>query len=112
MDKNEIDEGWFRDIKDEFERVGLETTGLCGIALIREHLAACTKNQEISKDDLLNHLDTAWGVIANALDWDTEGRDEWCAAAGKWRDRWDEILKITGTGCPPAASDESQAATR
>ena len=43
--------------------------------------------------DLLDHLETAWGVIANANggDWGTLAQD-WRKAAERWRDRWHEIL--------------------
>ena len=54
------------------------------------------EKHEISKDELLDHLDTAWDVIANASDWDTDGREDWQKAAERWRSEWEEILKITG----------------
>lgn len=43
--------------------------------------------------DLLDHLETAWGVIANANggDWGALAQD-WRKAAERWRDRWHEIL--------------------
>lgn len=47
-----------------------------------------------SAADLLDHLETAWGVIANANggNWDSASQD-WRTAAEKWRDRWHEILR-------------------
>ena len=44
-------------------------------------------------DELFNHLDFAWTVIANATDWDRDSRVEWRKAAERWRDEWKEILK-------------------
>jgi len=37
-------------------------------------------------------LEMAWGVIANATDWDRDDRAEWRAAAERWRDRYHEHL--------------------
>ena len=44
-------------------------------------------------DPLLDHLELAWGLIANAGqgDWNTEGK-EWANAATKWRNKWHNIL--------------------
>ncbi len=37
-------------------------------------------------------LELAWGIIANATDWDRDDRAEWRAAAERWRDRYHEML--------------------
>jgi len=33
-------------------------------------------------------IEMAWGVIANATDWDRDDRVEWRAAAERWRDEY------------------------
>ncbi len=40
-------------------------------------------------DDL---LEIAWGIIANATDWDLDDRAEWRVAAERWRDRYHDTL--------------------
>jgi hypothetical protein len=44
---------------------------------------------------LLDHLEAAWGVIANAPGgaWHAEDTAGWRGVAEKWRDRWHEILR-------------------
>ncbi len=46
---------------------------------------------------LMNALETAWGVIANASDWDHSAKSEkaaseWIAAAERWRDSYHVFL--------------------
>lgn len=47
-------------------------------------------------NEMMDLLETAWGVIANAGggDWTKESRD-WQEAAAKWRDRWHDLLRQT-----------------
>jgi hypothetical protein len=49
--------------------------------------------QPVSRESLLDLLDTAWGVIANVCggDWHQES-DEWVDAAIRWRNRWHAVL--------------------
>ena len=44
-------------------------------------------------DPLLDHLELAWGLIANAGqgDWNKES-EEWTKAANRWRNEWHNIL--------------------
>jgi len=45
--------------------------------------------------ELLDHLYTAWAIIANAQYWDITDRNrygEWVAARSRWRDRFHELL--------------------
>ena len=44
-------------------------------------------------DPLLDQLELAWGLIANAGggDWNKES-EKWTEAANKWRDEWHNIL--------------------
>ena len=35
----------------------------------------------------IDALEEAWGIIANASDWDEPGRKEWRTAAERFRDR-------------------------
>ena len=45
-------------------------------------------------DDL---LEAAWGIIANAWDWNMDDRQDWRAAAKRWRDAYHETLnKVEG----------------
>jgi len=46
-----------------------------------------------TKEELLDHLETAWGIIANAYqgNWDTAHPD-WRKAAERWREKWHKIL--------------------
>lgn len=41
-------------------------------------------------DDL---IEAAWGIIANASDWNIKGREEWIEAAKEWREAYHETLK-------------------
>ncbi len=46
---------------------------------------------------LMDEMETAWGVIANASDWDHSAKSnkaakEWVTAAERWRDRYHELL--------------------
>lgn len=48
-------------------------------------------------DELMDHLEAAWGVIANAGGWVHGDRTEspspgWLPAAEQWRDRWHVLL--------------------
>jgi hypothetical protein len=59
------------------------------IAIINEQADAETSR-------LLNHLEAAWGIIANASDWHLPEKDErgrWVPYAQQWRDQWHEIIK-------------------
>jgi len=44
-------------------------------------------------DPLLDHLQSAWGIIVNAGggDWNNES-EEWTNAANEWRNIWHDIL--------------------
>ncbi len=42
-------------------------------------------DEAIDNDDL---TEMAWGIIANASDWDDETRQEWVDAAVRWRDAY------------------------
>ena len=48
-------------------------------------MAIAIRNRERQHAD---SIESAWGVIANSLDWSTEGREEWIAAAELWRDTY------------------------
>lgn len=58
------------------------------------------KAPEVSKEKLLDHLQNAWAVIANASNWYAENdpltmskEDRmWIEAAVRWRDEWHAIL--------------------
>ena len=53
---------------------------------------------------LLEHIDLAWGVIANAGDGDwSKESEQWRGAAERWRDRY-----IAGLGLEPASSMEGK----
>ena len=45
---------------------------------------------ETTAEDYHNQLEMAWGVIANATDWDRDDRSEWRTAAERWRDKYHE----------------------
>lgn len=48
---------------------------------------------------LVDHLDIAWGVIANAYSGDWENAPEvWRTAAERFRDRYHEVMGIARTG--------------
>jgi hypothetical protein len=49
--------------------------------------------EEITIPILLDHLEYAWGIIANAGggDWNNE-TEEWTEAANRWRHTWHLIL--------------------
>ena len=46
-----------------------------------------------NRKDHCDHLELAWGLIANAYggNWD-EADETWRLAAERWRDRWHEML--------------------
>jgi hypothetical protein len=48
-----------------------------------------------ASSEILDHLEAAWGVIANANhgDWSLLGA-EWREAAETWRDRYHELLDL------------------
>lgn len=48
------------------------------------------REQEI--EPLLDHLDLAWIIIANASDWASIGDERWVPFAEQWRDKWHKIL--------------------
>lgn len=51
-------------------------------------------------------LEAAWGVIANAMDWDDGTRAEWRGAAERWRDRYHAwLLANWKRDAKPAARD-------
>ena len=43
--------------------------------------------------ELLDQIESAWGIIANAYggDWELAQNKDWKPAAEKWRDRYHEI---------------------
>lgn len=45
-----------------------------------------------SNEERMGALEIAWGVIANAKNWDYDIETEWTKAATRWRDRYHAIL--------------------
>lgn len=46
------------------------------------------KAEKAQVRELQESVEDGWCVIANASDWDAEGREEWRVAAERWRDRY------------------------
>ena len=70
---------------------GLGLSGEQGSMVVQQILA-----QEAALTRHADSIEAAWGVIANATDWDRDDRQEWRAAAERWRDR-------NGKGAPPSS---------
>lgn len=52
-------------------------------------------NLRIEYQHALKHLETAWGVIANARGWEPENEQtDWRKAAEQWRDQYHILLGI------------------
>lgn len=47
-------------------------------------------NIELSLEHLVDHLESAWGVIANAME--SMQNEDWLEAAKRWRDEYHSIL--------------------
>jgi len=93
------------ELKEELKRIENKIgdpliAGVCYRELSVQAIKALTDDEPDARiDDLLDHLDTAWGVIANA-GWE-EGENKaqgWKEAAEKWRDRWGELNKLCSKG--------------
>ncbi len=56
-------------------------------------------------DDL---IEAAWGIIANASDWNTEGRGEWRGAAERWREGFHDLLAANASTDQPTSAECSQ----
>lgn len=46
-------------------------------------------------NELEDHLELAWGIIANAYggNWDLAENKEWKPAAERWRDNYNKIIR-------------------
>ena len=44
-------------------------------------------------DELYDHLDSAWEIMASATYWDSSERAKWRETAELWHIRWKELLK-------------------
>lgn len=56
-----------------------------------------------------DHLETAWGVIANAQggDWDRDGIPGWKQAAERWRDEYFDHMKATSPLPEPPKGEQT-----
>jgi len=53
---------------------------------------AAMTDPKTTEEELVDHLEAAWVVIANATDWDLGIRETWVRAANKWRDEYHRLL--------------------
>lgn len=79
--------------------LGVDGLGLSGeqVAMVIEQVRA----EKAQVREFQESVEDGWGVIANALDWDAEGREEWRTAAKRWRDRYYGTATAAPTGAPP-----------
>lgn len=71
--------------------------GVDGLGLSGEQVGQVIQQIQAIEAQDKRHVDSteaAWGLIANATDWDRDDRKEWREAAERWRDR-------NGKGAPP-----------
>jgi len=75
-------------------------------AKTNRNFQALCKSLELESNMLLDHLDYAWGIIANASggDWKKESKD-WQEAAARWRDTYHEILSAASESEGVMSSD-------